>query len=98
MDPIMKVIIFVAAAIAAVTIVKTIAGAAVRYAEVHRREVGVDPRSIQDRLERIEYVPLQVTLPLQYESVAKSHDQSIQAKKRPGETGLFHINMRIAAA
>jgi len=54
MDPIFKVTIFVAAAIAAVTIVKTIAGAAIRYAEVHRGEVGVDARSIQDRLERIE--------------------------------------------
>ena len=54
MDPMAKVMIVVAGGSTIAMIVKTIAGAAVRYAEVQRREVDVDPQGIRDRLERIE--------------------------------------------
>ena len=55
MDQEAKVMIVVAIGITAALIVKTIASAIVRYAEVHRhKEAGVDAQSIRDRLERIE--------------------------------------------
>jgi hypothetical protein len=55
MDQEAKVMIVVAIGITAALIVKTIASAIVRYAEVHRRqEVAVDEQSIRARLERIE--------------------------------------------
>lgn len=55
MDNQAKVMIAVASGITAILIVKTIASAIVRYAEVHRRrDVDVDAQSIRERLERIE--------------------------------------------
>jgi hypothetical protein len=53
MDP-LKLAVMGIAGVTTITIVKTIAGAIIRYAEVHRREAGVDEQTIRDRLERIE--------------------------------------------
>ncbi len=54
MDPVFKLTIITVVGITAATIVKTIAYAAVRYAEAHRQEPAVSADSIRDRLERIE--------------------------------------------
>jgi hypothetical protein len=54
MDNQAKVMIAAFLAISAALIVKTIATAIVRYAEVQRRRDEISPSLIQDRLERIE--------------------------------------------
>ena len=55
MDQEAIVMMIVAVGITAALIVKTIASAVVRYAEVRRpKEVAVDAQSIRERLERIE--------------------------------------------
>ena len=55
MDQQAKVMIVVAVGVAAAFIVRTIASAAVRYAEVHKsRELDVNAATIRERLERIE--------------------------------------------
>lgn len=54
MDPVIKLIMFVAAVIAATAVAKTIADAAVRFARVNRGPTAVDDAAIRERLERIE--------------------------------------------
>jgi hypothetical protein len=54
MESINKVMIVVAVGSTMAIIARTVAAAIVRYAEIHRREVGVDAQSIRERLERIE--------------------------------------------
>jgi hypothetical protein len=54
MDPVIRLTMFVAAAIAATAVVKTIADAAVRFAQVSRSPTVVDDTAIRERLERIE--------------------------------------------
>jgi len=81
MDPIQAVLVAIMAA-TAVALVKTIAGAAVRYAEVQRREVTVDEHSIRERLERIEIAV--DTIAIEVERLGEHHRFNAQlALNRP---------------
>ena len=83
MDSQAKVMIVIAVGITAALIVKTIASAIVRYAEVHRRpDVDVDAQSIRDRLERIEIAV--DTIAIEVERLGEHHRFNAQlALNRP---------------
>ena len=78
-----KVMIVVALSIATAIIVKTIASAVVRYAEVHRAQgVNADAHSIQERLERIEIAV--DTIAIEVERLGEHHRFNAQlAMNRP---------------
>ena len=83
MDNQAKVMIAVAVGVTAILIVKTIASAIVRYAEVRRpRDLDVDTQSIRERLERIEIAV--DTIAIEVERLGEHHRFNAQlALNRP---------------
>jgi hypothetical protein len=82
MDGMTKFLIVSAVGGSLVAIVKAIAGAAVRHAEVSRREVDADSQSIQARLERIEIAV--DTIAIEVERLGEHHRFNAQlALNRP---------------
>jgi len=83
MDQEAKVMIVVAVGITAALIVRTIASAIVRYAEIHKpQHLAVDEQSIRERLERIEIAV--DTIAIEVERLGEHHRFNAQlALNRP---------------
>lgn len=54
MDPMSRIVLFASMGVAFATITKIIVDGIVRYAELQRRDSGLDRASIEERLERME--------------------------------------------
>ena len=82
MDPFFKLSFFAVAAITAITIVKTIVSAVLRFTELQRRDTVGEAKSIQERLERIEIAV--DTIAIEVERLGEHHRFNAQlALNRP---------------